>query len=263
MRDELDSHGQWQRLVELYRAMTDEELMQLAARPDDLTGEAQGVLCSEMGSRRLRAEAAPVAEAEHMGMAERFAAGADYYAGLRFPAVAQPEPEMRPEPAAKGLAKGMVVLTTFHDAIAAREACDLLETEGMEIEVRDAASAHGGSGSFYGGPPVALQVIVQQRELGRAMAILREKMGMFPLQEVEVADEAIDDGTTAVLGAFGHRSDAEDVARVLEEAGVWHRIAANEEGSVADEDAYTLEVKEVDLVRAGDVVERGLGLPEG
>ncbi len=198
-----------------------------------------------------------------MGMAERAAAGADYYAGLGFPAVAQREPDLKPEPAAKGLAKGMAYLTTFHDAIAAREACDLLEAEGMEIEVRDAAKEQGGGGSFYGGPPVALQVIVQQRELRRAMAILREKMGLFPKQEVEVADEAVDDGTTAVLGAFGHRSDAEDVARVLEEAGVWHRIAANEEGSVEDEDAYTLEVKEVDLVRAGDLVERGLGLPEG
>jgi hypothetical protein len=263
MRDELDSRGQWQRLVELYREMSDGELLRLAVRPGDLTDEAQGVLRTEMASRRLQLDAVPAAEAGHMGMAERAAAGADYYAGLGFPAVAQREPEMKPEPAAKGLAKGMAVLTTFHDAIAAGEACDLLETEGIEIEVRDVAAAQGGGGSFYGGPPVALQVIVQQRDLRRAMAILREKMGLFPGQEVEEADEAIDDGTTAVLGAFGHRSDAEDVARVLEEAGIWNRIVANAEGRVEDEDCYSLEVKEVDLVRAGEVVERGLGLPEG
>jgi hypothetical protein len=259
----MDSEGQWQRLVELYRAMSDEELLGLAERPGDLTEIAQGVLRSEMGSRRLQVDAEPAAEAGHMGMAERVAAGADYYAGLGFPAVAQREPEMKPEPVAQGLAKGMVVLTTFHDAIAAGEAIDYLEAEEMEIEVRDVAAAQGGGGSFYGGPPVALQVIVQQRDLRRGMQILREKMGLFPGQEVEEADEAVDDGTTAVLGAFGHRNDAEDVARVLEEAGVWNRIAANAEGSVEDEDAYTLEVKEVDLVRAGEVVERGLGLPEG
>ena len=149
--------------------MTDEELMQLAARPDDLTGEAQGVLCSEMGSRRLRAEAAPVAEAEHMGMAERFAAGADYYAGLRFPAVAQPEPEMLPEPAAKGLAKGMVVLTTFHDAIAAGEACDWLEAEDVykrQVQEESDASVdeHGEDvaegASRHGVPPCAGQSTV-------------------------------------------------------------------------------------------------------
>jgi hypothetical protein len=262
MRNELDSQGQWQRLVDLYREMSDEELLALAARPDDLTDEAQGVLRTEMGSRRLQPAAVHTAEAGLSVAAERFAeAGSS--TGVEFYTRVQREPDLKPEPVAKGLARGMAYLTTFHDAIAAREACDLLEAEEMEIEVRDVAKAHAGSGSFYGGPPVALQVIVQLRELGRAMAILREKMGMFPGQEVEVADEAIDDGTTAVLGAFGHRNDAEEVARVLEEAGIWHRIVANAEGSVEDEDAYTLEVKEVDLVRAGEIVERGLGLPEG
>jgi len=33
----MDSEGQWQRLVELYRAMSDEELLGLAERPGDLT----------------------------------------------------------------------------------------------------------------------------------------------------------------------------------------------------------------------------------
>jgi hypothetical protein len=73
----------------------------------------------------------------------------------------------------------------------------------------------------------------------------------------------IDDGTTTVLGAFGHRSDAEEVARVLEEAGIWNRIVANAEGRVEDEDCYSLEVKEVDLTWAGEVVERAMNLPEG
>jgi hypothetical protein len=246
------------RLVDLYRAMSDGELLGLAERPGDLTDEAQGVLRTEMASRRLQVEA----ESGFAAEAGRLA-GAGAYLGTEFYTGAQREPEMKPEPVAKGLAKGTVVLTTFNDAIAAGEAIDLLEAEGMEIEVRDVAAAQGGGGSFYGGPPVALQVIVQQRDLRRGMQILREKMGMFPGQEVEEADEAVDDGTTAVLGAFGHRNDAEDVARVLSEAGVWHRITANAEGRVEDEDCYSLEVKEVDLVRAGEVVERGLGLPEG
>jgi hypothetical protein len=256
MRDEMETGAAMRRLVELYRAMSDGELLGLAVKPGDLTDTAQDVLRGEMASRRLQVDAGSATEAS------RFAGtGASF--STEFATLAQREPEMRPEPVAKGLAKGMVVLTTFHDAIAAGEAIDYLEAEEMEIEVRDVANAHSASGAFYGGPPVALQIIVQQRDLKRGMEILREKMGLFPGQEVEEADEAIDDGTTAVLGAFGHRSDAEDVARVLEEAGVWHRIVANAEGSVEDEDCYSLEVKEVDLVRAGEVVERGLGLPEG
>jgi hypothetical protein len=255
MRNELETGAGMQRLVELYRDMSDAELLGLAARPGDLTEIALGVLRSEMGSRRLQVDAADGFDLE----AGRLA-GAGAYLGTEFYTDAQREPEMKPEPAAKGLAKGTVVLSTFHDAIAAGEAIDLLEAEGMEIEVRDVAKEQGGGGSFYGGPPVALQVIVQQRDLRRAMAILREKMGLFPGQEVEEADEAVDDGTTAVLGAFGHRSDAEDVARVLEEAGIWNRIVANAEGRVEDEDCYSLEVKEVDLVRAGEVVEKVWGL---
>jgi hypothetical protein len=249
MKNELEPGAQMRRLVELYRAMSDEELLGLAERPGDLTEVALGVLRTEMGCRRLQVDAGSAAEAGS-------------FAGVEFYTRAQREPEMKPEPAAKGLAKGTVVLTTFHDAIAAGEACNYLEAEEIEIEVRNVAKAHAGRGSFYGGPPVALQVIVAQRELRRAMAILREKMGLFPGQEVEEADEAVDDGTTVVLGAFGHRSDAEDVARVLEEAGIWNRIAANAEGRVEDEDCYSLEVKEVDLVRAGEVVERGMDLAE-
>ena len=69
--------------------------------------------------------------------------------------------------------------------------------------------------------------------------------------------------TVATLGDFGRREDADEVAKVLENAGVWHRIAANEDGSAENEDAFTLQVKEVDLVRAGDLVEKSMGLPEG
>jgi len=267
MGRELDSE-MLRRLQDNYRAMQDEELLRLAERPGDLTETAVEALRNEMAGRRLRVENAAPAEAGFAIEANRFDRenrfGADGPTASNDLSMIVPRaPGLQPEPAAKGLAKGTVVLTTFHDAIAAGEACDLLEAEGMEIDVRDVANAHSGSGSFYGGPPVALQVIVQQRELSHAMAILREKMGLFPQQEVEEADEPVDDGTTATLGAFGHRSDAEEVARALAEAGIWNRIVPNAEGSVESEDCYTLEVKEVDMVRAGEVVERAMNLPEG
>jgi hypothetical protein len=88
-------------------------------------------------------------------------------------------------------------------------------------------------------------------------------MGLFPLQEVEEADELVDDGTLAALGFFGKRSDADDVAHALDEAKIWNRVVANPEGTVEDENAYSLEVREIDLAEAGDVVEKSMGLAEG
>jgi hypothetical protein len=93
--------------------------------------------------------------------------------------------------------------------------------------------------------------------------ILRENMGLFPLQEVEQADAVVDDGTISTLGVFGRREDADEVAQTLDDARVWHKVTANPEGSAEDENAWTLEVREVDLVRAGEVVEKAMGLAEG
>jgi hypothetical protein len=39
-------------------------------------------------------------------------------------------------------------------------------------------------------------------------------------------------------------------------------MVANPEGSVANEDAWTLEVREVDLVKAGDAAVTAIRLPE-
>jgi hypothetical protein len=54
--------------------------------------------------------------------------------------------------------------------------------------------------------------------------------------------------------------EAAEVAKILEEAGIWHRIGENAEGSAEEQNEISLEVREVDLVKAGDVVERAMGL---
>jgi hypothetical protein len=240
MMNELEPHAVWQQLGELYRAMSDAELLRLAAKPDDLTDTARDVLRGEMASRKLQPESDVAGETGPFQ---------------------KREPELRPAPV-KVLARGMVPLMVFNDAIAAREACNHLEEDGMEIDVRDVATAGSGGGSFYGGPPVALQVIVQSSDQLRAEKILREKMGLFPLQEVEGTDEPEDDGTTATLGYFGRREDADEVARALEDAQVWHRIVANPDGTVENDDCYTVEVREIDQERAVEIVEKGMEIPE-
>jgi hypothetical protein len=229
------------RLQENYGEMSDVELLDLAAKPADLTDVALEVLRGEMTHRGIKRD----------GMEPR-----DPFAGeMRDPL---PKPEFGTK-----LPDGSVVLITFNDAMAVRSACDFLEAEGIVVDVRDVSEKSTAGGSFYGGPPVALEVIVPGKDRERSVTILREKMGLFPLQEVEEADELVDDGTVTALGFFGRRGDAEAVAQALDQAKIWHRIVANAEGTVEDENAFSLEVREVDLVEAGDLVEKAMGLPEG
>src|SRR6185312_12510420 len=116
---------------------------------------------------------------------------------------------------------------------------------------------------FYSsGPSVALELVVDQRDRDRAVRELHDKRGLFPIEEVEQPDTWIDDGTAAIVGQFAKRADAEDVARVLTDAKIWNRITANPDGSAATEDAFLVEVREVDLFRAGELVEKALNLPE-
>jgi hypothetical protein len=238
MGRELDSQA-LARLQEHYGEMSDGELLGLAERPDDLTDMAREVMRGEMAHRGIKLE----------GMVPM----GDPFTGLAR------DPLPKPEFGVK-LPDGMVALMTFYDAIAAGEACDWLEADGIDVDVKDVAEKSTGGGSFYGGPPVALEVIVRVGDRDRAVRILRQKMGLFPLQEVEEAYAVVDDGTVSTLGSFGRREDADEVAKVLDEARIWHKVTADPEGSVENEDAWTVEVREIDLVKAGDVVEKKMGL---
>jgi hypothetical protein len=242
MAHEMDSQVEWQRLYERYHEMSDGELLELAAGIDDLTEVAGDVLRQEMKSRGL---SLPTAE----------------LAAVKAPAGSGDHGEIEGPFHGDGLAP----LITFYDAIEAGKACRFLEAEAVEFAVQDLSEPQSGLRSLEGGPSVSLQLIVEEIDRSRAMLILRRQMGLFPLQEVDVADESVDDGTIAILGGFGRREDADDVAQVLEDAGVWHRIVVNAEGTVEDENCFTLEVREIDMVRAGEVVERAFEseLPEG
>lgn len=234
MAHELDSQGQWQRLHGLYHAMSDQELLALADGIEDLTDEAGDVLRREMMDRRLQVEQ-PATQA----------AVSKWWS-----------------PGANKLGQREVALVIFHDAFAAGGACECLEHEGVAFQMRDVSSPRSGLRSFEGGPSVSLELSVAGVDRERAMAILRKKMGLFPLQEVAEADDLIDDGTLSILGAFGRRQEAEDIARILDDARVWHRIVANPDGTVENDDCYTLEVREVDLAKAADIVENAMDIPE-
>jgi len=244
---ELDSEIR-SRLVHYYQQVSDKELLDAVVKLDDLTPMAQEVVHTELVNRGL-GRAWP-----NENNAPSSDSSADCKADLFSSTL--PKPEF-----GTAIEKGRVALITLYDAIAAGQACDLLDEAGVELEVTDLSQTEG-RGSFYGGNPVALQLIVNEKDRDRSVKLLCEKMGLFPLEEIGDPDAPIDDGSIATVGQFAKRSDAEDVACVLTDAKVWNRITANPDGSAATEDAFLVEVREVDLVGAGELVEKALNLPE-
>src|SRR5437868_12163986 len=169
MAYELDSEAR-ERLRGLYSEMSDQELFDLAGKPEDLTETAREMLRAEFANRRLNF---PVNEPD----GPPSSAGHEYVPGYEV---------------GRTLPDGSVALITFYDAIKTGEACDELEAEGIEVDVRDVSEKSTASGSFYGGPAVALQLIVSKQDRDRAVKVLREKMGLFPTQEVEESDPVVE-----------------------------------------------------------------------
>ena len=248
-----------QRLQSHYGEMSDGEL--LAVNPEDLTDLAAEVLRGERSRRGLKAEASPEAVGGRWGFQARepWSKSAGPVMGHDLPSVIMgsgPTLDMA-QPENSGVGAGETLLGRFHDAIEVGRACGFLEANEVGFRIEDVAKPRSGTG-MYDSPPVALNLIVGKADRERAMAILRKEMGLFPLQEVEEADAAVDDGSVATLGDFGRREDADGVGQILDDARIWHRITANPEGTVEDENCYTLVVREIDLVKAGDVVEKAM-----
>ena len=258
MAYELDSHG-WERLRALYAQMSDGELLEMATQPDELTDMAQQVLRGEMTSRRLNVDDSARAQPERRWASDAFSEVSRPASSPLPVGIVGMAPTLDSAPAEdSSVGAGETLLGLFYDAIEVGRMCEFLEAAGVPFRIEDVSKPKSGLG-MYDSPPVALNVIVAKGDRERAMAVLRKEMGLFPLQEVAEADAVVDDGTVAAVGYFGRRQDAEEIARVLEQAGMWHRVSANPDGSAENEDAWLLEVREVDLARAGDVVEKALG----
>ena len=123
----------------LYRAMSDEELLGLAARPGDLTDEAQGVLRNEMGSRRLQVEAAACggSSAHGNGGASCCWRGLLCRIGVSCGCAARAGDEAGA--CGEGIGEGDGGADDLHRCDCGGRGFDFLEAEGMEIEVRDVA----------------------------------------------------------------------------------------------------------------------------
>jgi hypothetical protein len=180
MANEAAPHAEWQRLYERYHAMSDGELLGLAGDIDDLTEIAADVLRQEMQGRRMEVEnPAPVAS------------------------FSPPDGPGWWNPVASKTQTGKSPLITFHDAMEASRAGDFRDAHEIGFEMKDYSSLNPM------GRQVSLQLIVNGSDRERAMEVLREAVGLFPLQEVEVPDAPVDDGAVSTLGDFAQREDAE------------------------------------------------------
>lgn len=253
MAYELDSEAS-ERLRKLYGAMSDSELLDLAAKPGDLTDIAQLVLRGELANRNLKVDAA---EGERRWATDSFAGSAS--ASGAAPAVAgvMGAAPVVDQPQESDDHPGESYLIVFYDAIKAAQACEALEAAEIWFRLEDIAKP--AEDGMYG-RAVTLRISVRKQDHERAVAVLRREMGLFPLPEVTEADPVVDDGTVMPVGFFGRREDASAVSAALQQAGIWQRVSENPDGSEENEDAWLVEVREVDLTRAGDVVEKALGL---
>src|SRR5690242_1259921 len=141
MAYELDSQG-WEKLRALYAQMSDEELLELAAKPDDLTDMAQQVLRGEMASRNLKVQ--QVEQPERRWASDSFAGDAWRGAEAVSPSIMGSTPEFVPHAEEGSLERGEVMLRTFHDAFEMSRACESLEAAEVGFRVEDVSKPTNG-----------------------------------------------------------------------------------------------------------------------
>ena len=234
--------GEQERLERLYRELGDEHLLDLADESGDLTPEAEGVLQRELQRRGLKPA---TAEPEAIVMTEEPERESGFGAGIPgvFPAsAAMMEQALEP----KQTREGMSSLISFYDGIELSKACGILEEAGMEpsIEAVD--------GDAQTGVPPRYEVWLETEDVEEAKSLLRDKMGLFPLAEV---DGEADVATTGLVGVFQSTADVDQVRELLTEAGIVVTVTPD-----AETGEYEVSVPPEEQARALDVVANGMGL---
>jgi hypothetical protein len=226
----MSNEQEWQRLQGLYAAMTDGELLGLAADKDGLTEVAQQAIDTEMSRR-----------------------------GLEVPV----EEESLPDAATPGLPAAeddpsLIALLRTQSAIEANQAASCLEAAEIPFELRPERYRETEDSPWrYSG---LLEIVVKEDRKQDGVETLRKGMGLFPLAEVDENDDGEADASVeeeeplGMVGNFEDKADVEIAQKALTEAGIWFN-AVNEIDEGADSGVTTIEVKMEDVERALEVVE--------
>jgi hypothetical protein len=222
--------GQTEMLLALYRGLGDDQLLDMAEQSDDLTDAARAALADVMRERRLS-----LANADEPDVPQQ----AD-------------EPDEHPP-----VGVDERVLWTFEDAFQASEAIRLLTGAGVWHRMSEETRAIGGGSQVL----VGLMVIVQAEDHAAAVTLLRAKMGLFPLAEVEGAGGSPLSGMdgTVLLSMFD-REEALAAADALGRAGIsyWWRDGKQEVDELPDAGTVAIEVTGERLAEATAVVDERL-----
>ncbi len=217
------------RLTTLYRDLSDSELLTLHDDASNLTDEAQQALRSEIASRRLQ---------------------------ITSPAVATPPAEYVPDLVTNLHDDGLVSLITFYNGTDLALACDHLAHADIELSVHPTPATDI--------TPTTYQIRVQAAQRPNAELVLRDTMGLFPLQEAAGSYTEgtgyIDDGDMVILGEFQDVAEANQTATLLSNAGIDYRLTPPDDDGEHDDPGYSIEVHAADLDRGLQVVAKGLGL---
>jgi len=229
----MSNEQEWQRLQGLYGGMSDGELLGLAEGKDGLTEVAQQVIDAEMSKR-----------------------------GLEVPV----EEEALPDDATPDLPvadddSSLVTLFVSQLAIDANRAATCLEEAGIPFELRPQKYRQTKDGPLI--PNGYLEIVVEVDRKKEAVQTLRERMGLFPLAEVDERDDETDafgEEEFYQVGNFELEEDAEVASKALRDAGIWFKA----ERIVVDPmepsmECTFMEVRFEDMERALEVVEEAFG----
>ena len=214
--------SEFERLQQMYREMDDEHLRDLAEQPEDLTGDARMALSAEMSRRGWTPSPAPLAAPEAVIEEERQTGFGAAIPGI-VPAGASAV-EQALEPGGE-LRKGMVRLLSFFDGHELTRACKALEDAAIDFAIEEVSS------DAMSGLAPHFEIWIDPADQEVARGTLRQKLGLFPLPEIEgVSADDNDPGSESgdlVVAEFTSTSEAESVRALLAQEGFNARVESD------------------------------------
>ncbi len=250
--------GELDRLRRLYAAMEDEHVLDLARDMEDLTVDAKLALTDELRRRNLAPPpVAPLASpvlvqsgpAPEPIVEEERAFGFGVGVPGIFPG-GEPAVEQALEPGGE-VRSGMVGLISFFDGLELSRACAALEDADISPAIEEIA------GDPTIGTSPRMELWVDAADIERSKLILRQKLGLFPLPEVDEAGDQEEipagDGT---VGQFASNAEANEVRALLTQSGFAAIVDAPEDA----EDAWLVKVDPAEQEAALALLARHLGV---